>query len=130
MKVNPLKDKNQGPVLTYLLLSILVFSLFTLLTACGERAASTGGNSEPAGQAKSNAAVKSPTGPVTPQVEDKQPGVKTDLNSVESKSQATKEKNNIAPLAKSPVIRLSSQTVQIGSQLEVSGTAFPANTRL
>src|SRR5690242_7531462 len=123
----------QTPVLTYFSLSLLVLSLFVLLTACDDRKATTSittraaTGSEPAIVNSTLAPPASQTGtlptvnrPVYPNSQPESPS-QTSPNPYETFT---------SEVADQPIITFSPEIVAIGQSVEISGKGYPANTRL
>lgn len=138
----PAKPFN-GPVLTYFALSVMLLSLFVLLTACSDRKtptvvpASNSVNVPPAATrnvpamapALQAATVAAPTA-TQPPFASNQPG--TAQSGAVAGNPALPETNFAATPAtpERPTLALSPGIIKVGQSVEISGTGYPANTRL
>jgi hypothetical protein len=137
-KINDL----QKPVLTYILLSLAIVSLFILLTACGERKATMAAPesnqtiktlppastlSQTQGQTATPEINPAPALAANPMTI---PTTQDSLNPPESEKPFTPAANLSNPETYQPLIRFSPEVVQIGEEVEISGSGYPANTRL
>lgn len=126
----------QKPVLTYILLSLLAVSLFILLTACGDR------------KATPDATLTTPASSPANQAPDQTQAPQSNPESAFAAARITAPTNQSIPVTPGnekllnpgtnqldlenyqPVIRFTPEIVPIGGVVEVSGSGYPANTRL
>lgn len=123
----------QGPVLAYFALSVMLLSLFVLLTACTDRKATTVAPTSTAGApptATQNVPMMSPAlqtataAPTQPPFANAQP-VTAGNTTLPGEDYANQE-----AIANGPALSLSPAIIEIGQSVEISGTGYPANTRL
>jgi hypothetical protein len=132
----------QKPILTYILFSLLAVSLFILLSACGDRKAAptalvsnlpskTIPATSPAGQTPGQ--IATPEIKPEPAFAAAQPVAPTSqvgLDNPEGAETFNPAANLSNPEGYQPLIRFSPEVVQIGGEVEISGSGYPANTRL
>jgi len=126
----------QPSVLTYFSLSLMVLSLFVLLTACDDRKATTAITTRAATVSTKttiNAALGAPAGQIVTA-----PTVNQPTQPVYSNSQPLPA-SQVSPdpyetissqVANQPVISFSPEIVRIGQSVEITGKGYPANTLL
>ena len=114
----------QGPVLTYLSLSVLIMALFVLLTACSDRKATTT-VPEPAPTASNTATATRNTTMLAPA-----PQTTAGTQPATAGEATAPEEAFSSQSAERPTLSLSPAIIQIGQSVEISGTGYPASTRL
>jgi hypothetical protein len=122
----------QKPVLTYILLSVAVVSLFILLSACSERKAAYTAiptTTLPTRQAPDNNSptktdykIQAENGPAVAAAQVTTP--------VAQSNPATQDQNLANQATYRPVIHFSPEVARLGDSIEISGSGYPANTRL
>jgi hypothetical protein len=129
-------NHSQTPVLTYLSLSLLVLSLFVLLTACDDRKATSTVTTRAAATTPTkttiNAPVVAPAGQVATAPTASQPAYSNNQPLPYSQATIAPDPNDTftSPVADQPTIAFSPEIVMIGQSVEISGKGYPANTRL
>jgi len=130
-------NHSQTPVLTYLSLSLLVLSLFVLLTACDDRKATSTVTTRAAATASTkttiNAPVVAPAGQVVTAPTASQPAYSNNqpLPSSQTTIAPDPDETFSGPAgADQPTIAFSPEIIMIGQSVEISGKGYPANTRL
>ncbi|MBN9386973.1 MAG: hypothetical protein J0I20_02880 [Chloroflexi bacterium] len=140
LKKLPVKPFN-GPVLTYFSLSVMLLSLFILLTACSDRKPatvvpnSTTANVPPAATRNVPAMAPAPlattaaASTIQPSFADNRPV--TDQSGLVAGNTTAPESDYATPApSERPALSLSPGIIQVGQSVEISGTGYPANTRL
>jgi hypothetical protein len=132
----------QKPFLTYILFSLVAVSLFILLTACGDhKAAPTAPVSSPPSKTLPVTSLdgQTPGQIATPEIKSEpafaaaQPTTPTGQDSPDNlagERPFTPAANLSNPEGYQPLIRFSPEAVQLGGEVEISGSGYPANTRL
>ena len=128
-------NHSQTPVLTYLSLSLLVLSLFVLLTACDDRKATSTVTTRAATaptKTTINAPVVAPAGQAVTAPTASQPAYSNNQPLPSSQTTIAPDPDDtfISPVADQPTIAFSPEIVMIGQSVEISGKGYPANTRL